>query len=138
MKFRTTNKPMAAFSHSSLTDITMLLLIYFLLTSQFVMHSGVKVKLPGSKTNEQAVQTKMIITVTSDGRIYAGAEETSLAELSTKLSILKSQTDENNLIIRADKTVQIELIIRIMDTGKGIGIDKFTIETEKETENDRI
>ncbi len=134
MKFKTSNKPLAAFSHSSLTDITMLLLIYFLLTSQFVMHSGVKVKLPGSKTNEQAVQTKMIITVTSDGRIYAGAEETSIAELPTKLSILKSQTNENNLIIRADKTVQIELIIKIMDTGKGIGIDKFTIETEKVTE----
>lgn len=134
MKFKTSNKPLAAFSHSSLTDITMLLLIYFLLTSQFVMHSGVKVKLPGSKTNEQAVQTKMIITVTSDGRIYTGAEETSIAELPTKLSILKSQTNENNLIIRADKTVQIELIIKIMDTGKGIGIDKFTIETEKVTE----
>ncbi|RJP66002.1 MAG: biopolymer transporter ExbD [Ignavibacteriales bacterium] len=134
MKFKTSNQPLAAFSHSSLTDITMLLLIYFLLTSQFVMHSGVKVKLPGSKTNEQAVQTKMIITVTSDGRIYAGAEETSIAELPTKLSILKSQTNENNLIIRADKTVQIELIIKIMDTGKGIGIDKFTIETEKVTE----
>ncbi len=134
MKFKTSNQPLAAFSHSSLTDITMLLLIYFLLTSQFVMHSGLKVKLPGSKTNEQAVQTKMIITVTSDGRIYAGAEETSIAELPTKLSILKSQTNENNLIIRADKTVQIELIIKIMDTGKGIGIDKFTIETEKVTE----
>ncbi len=134
MKFKTTNQPLAAFSHSSLTDITMLLLIYFLLTSQFVMHSGVKVKLPGSKTNEQAVQTKMIITVTSDGRIYAGAEETSIAELPTKLSILKTQTNENNLIIRADKSVQIELIIKIMDTGKGIGIDKFTIETEKVTE----
>jgi biopolymer transport protein ExbD len=138
MKFKTSNKPLVAFSHSSLTDITMLLLIYFLLTSQFVMHSGVKVKLPGSKTNEQAVQTKMIITVTSDGRIYAGAEETSLAELPTKLSILKSQTNENNLIIRADKTVQIELIIKIMDTGKGIGIDKFTIETEKEQKNDSL
>ncbi len=134
MKFQTTNKPLAAFSHSSLTDITMLLLIYFLLTSQFVMHSGVKVKLPGSKTNEQAVQTKMIITVTSDGRMFAGAEEVTLAGLSTKLSILKSQTNESNLIIRADKTVQIELIIKIMDAGKGIGIDKFTIETEKEDE----
>lgn len=134
MKFKTTNKPLVAFSHSSLTDITMLLLIYFLLTSQFVLHSGVKVKLPGAKTNEQALQTKMIVTVTADGRVFAGSEETSLAELSTKLSILKSQTNENNLIIRADKAVQIELVIKIMDAGKGIGIDKFTIETEKETE----
>ncbi|HRI48364.1 MAG TPA: biopolymer transporter ExbD, partial [Ignavibacteriaceae bacterium] len=52
MKFETTNKPLAAFSYSSLTDIVMLLLIFFLLTSQFVIQTGVKVKLPGAKNNE--------------------------------------------------------------------------------------
>jgi biopolymer transport protein ExbD len=35
------------------------------------------------------------------------------------------------LIIRADKSVQIDLIIRVIDSAKGIGIDKFTIETER-------
>ncbi|MCX6148964.1 MAG: biopolymer transporter ExbD [Ignavibacteriales bacterium] len=134
MKFEVTNKPLAAFSHSSLTDIVMLLLIYFLLTSQFVMHSGVKVKLPGSKTIEQSAPSKMIATVTSDGRIFLGAEEVTLEALSSRLSLLKAQTKENNLILRADKTVQIELIIKIMDAAKGVGIEKFTIETEKEVQ----
>lgn len=49
MKFQTSNKPIALFSFSSLTDIVMLLLIFFLLTSQFVIQTGVKVKLPGAK-----------------------------------------------------------------------------------------
>jgi len=41
-------------------------------------------------------------------------------------------SDQNNLIIRADRTVQIELVIKIIDAAKSVGIGKFTIETERE------
>ena len=52
MKLEMNNKPLINFSVSSLTDIVMLLLIFFLLTSQFVLQTGVKIKLPGAKNNE--------------------------------------------------------------------------------------
>jgi biopolymer transport protein ExbD len=131
MKFEVRNKPLSAFSHSSLTDIVMLLLIFFLLTSQFVVQSGVKVKLPGSKTTEQLAPSKMIVTVTASSAIYLGTEEVSLDILAGKLDKIKKETNENNLVIRADKSVPIETVIKVIDTGKGIGIEKFTIETEK-------
>jgi biopolymer transport protein ExbD len=134
MKFETTKKPLTVFSHSSLTDIVMLLLIYFLLTSQFVVHSGIKVKLPGTKIIDKSTPSKIIASVTSDGRIFLNAEEVTLDALPVQLNVLKNQTNENNLILRADRTVQIELIIKIMDAARGAGIDKFTIETEKEKE----
>lgn len=132
MKFQTSSKPLTIFSHSSLTDIVMLLLIFFLLTSQFVIQSGVKIKLPGSKTNEQIVPSKLVVTVNSEGRVFLGNEDVGLETLSGRLSMLKSSTTENNLIIRADQTVQISIIIKVIDAAKGAGIDKFTIETEKE------
>ncbi len=40
--------------------------------------------------------------------------------------------DQNNLVIRADKTVQIDVVIKVIDAAKSVGIGKFTIETEKE------
>jgi len=40
--------------------------------------------------------------------------------------------DQNNLVIRADKTVQIDIVIKVIDAAKSVGIGKFTIETEKE------
>jgi biopolymer transport protein ExbD len=132
MKFKTSLKPLTAFSHSSLTDVVMLLLIFFLLTSQFVIHTGVKVKLPGAKNNEQVPPSKFVVALTSDGIIYLGGEQISIFDLPAKLNILKSTSEENNLIIKADKVVPIELVIRVIDAAKGVGIDKFTIETEKE------
>ena len=132
MKFNTSNQPLSIFSYSSLTDIVLLLVIFFLLTSQFVIQTGVKVKLPGSKTNEQSEPTKLVVTITAGGGIYAGPDETGIDQLPQKLTELKGIDDISNLIIRADKTVQIDLVIKVIDAAKSVGIGRFTIETEKE------
>ena len=132
MKFNTSNEPLAMFSYSSLTDIVMLLLIFFLLTSQFVIQTGVKVKLPGSKTNEQTSPSQLIVTLTAGGGIYAGKDEVTINELPARLALMKGGTREQNLIIRADKTIAIDLVIKVIDAAKATGIDKFTIQTEKE------
>jgi len=132
MDFNTTNQPLAVFSYASLTDIVLLLLIFFLLSSQFVIQTGVKVKLPGSKTEELSDPTLLVVTITSAGGIYAGQNETGIEQLPQKLTELKGLSEASSLVIRADKTVQIDLVIKVIDAAKSIGIGKFTIETEKE------
>lgn len=133
MKFETSKQPISIFSFSSLTDIVLLLVIFFLLTSQFVIQTGVKVKLPSSKTNEKSAPSKMIVTLTSGGGVYLGGEETSIEDLPAKLNILKVDIpDEQNLVIRADKTVPVDLVIKVIDAARAANIDKFTIETERE------
>ena len=133
MKFESTKKPLSAFSLSSLTDIVFLLLVFFLLTSQFVIQTGVKIKLPASKMNEQSMPTKMIVSITEENTIYVGSEETDINSIAIKLNQLKENIAENNLVIRADKTVDIDLVIQVIDAAKGVGIDRFTIETEKQS-----
>ncbi len=132
MKFKVANEPLSIFAYSSLTDIVMLLLIFFLLTSQFVVQTGVKVKLPGSKTNEQTDPSRLIVTLTSAGGVYVGNEEVGLAGLPAQLSKIKGTVQEDNLVIRADKTVAVELLINVIDAAKSAGLEKFTIQTEKE------
>lgn len=133
MKFETSNKPLDIFSFSSLTDIVMLLLIFFLLTSQFVLQTGVKVKLPGAENNEQLTQSKLIVTLTDNNRLYLGDKEIGIDALAAELVKQNIQTENSNLIIRADKSVDIERVIKVIDKAKGIGVDRFTIETKKIT-----
>jgi len=131
MKFETSNKPLSIFSFSSLTDIVMLLLIFFLLTSQFVIQTGVKVRLPGAENNEQTSPSRLIISITEDNRFCFGNTEIGMDEIGIRLSQAAASENEKALIIRADKSVKIDIVIKIIDTAKGLGIDKFTIETEK-------
>jgi len=131
MKIEMTNKPLVTFSVSSLTDIVMLLLIFFLLTSQFVLQTGVKIKLPGAKNNEQLAPSKLVVTLSDKREIFVGDEKIQLEMLAARLSKLKDASPENNLILRADKSVPVDLVIKVIDAAHGIGIQKFTIETEK-------
>jgi len=111
----------------------MLLLIFFLLTSQFVIQTGVKVQLPGAKNNEQTVPTRIIVSITEESKVFVGKDEVAVGKLPLKLEALKKDFDEENLIIRADKAAKIDLVIKVIDAAKGVGITKFTIETEKES-----
>lgn len=133
MKFETSRKPISAFSLSSLTDIVFLLLVFFLLTSQFVIQTGVKVKLPASKLNEQSLPTKLIVSITEDQNIYVGDEITDIGSVAIKLDKLRASITDNNLVIRADKSVNIDLVIQVIDAAKAAGIGRFTIETEKQS-----
>lgn len=133
MKFKVSSQPLSAFSYSSLTDIVMLLLIFFLLSSSFVIQSGVKLKLPGSKLNEQGLMAKYVVSITANGEIYSGNKLVSLDALPGELSLLRSgDMDDTNLVIRADRAVPVELVIKVIDAAKAVGLDKFTIQTEKE------
>lgn len=102
-----------------------------MLTSQFVIQTGVKVQLPGSRFNEQASPSRLVVTITSANKFYLGQDEVTVGELAGKLSQALEKAPEKNLIIRADKNVEIDYVIQVIDAAKGIGIDKFTIETEK-------
>ncbi len=133
MKFERTKKPLSVFSLSSLTDIVFLLLIFFLLTSQFVIQTGVKVKLPASKMNEQSIPTKMIVSLTEEGKVFVGSDEIDINSLAAKLDELKNSINEEHLIIRADKSVNIDLVIKVIDAAKSVNVKSFTIETEKES-----
>lgn len=135
MKFKMTSEPLSIFSYSSLTDIVMLLLIFFLLSSQFINQSGVKVKLPGSKMSPESVQSQLVVTITEAGSIYAGTKEVGIAQLAAELTSLKLKTPDDNLIIMSDKTVTIEILIKVIDAAKSAGIEKFTIQTEKEKQD---
>ncbi len=131
MKFEMTKKPISVFSFSSLTDIVMLLLIFFLLTSQFVIQTGVKVKLPSAKHNEQTIPSKLIVSITAKNNVYLGRKHVKLGALAAELNKLIQKSKSQNVIIRADKRVSIDILIKVIDAAKGVGINKFTIETEK-------
>lgn len=66
MAFKQRLRPSAEFSASSIADLVFLLLIFFLLTSQFVTQHGIKVDLPKSKS-EQPTQGDVSVTIAADG-----------------------------------------------------------------------
>lgn len=130
MKIATTRKRIVAFSTISLTDIVLLLLIFFLLTSSFVVQPGIKIKLPKAATGAQDDADKIYLTVTQQERIYLNQRQVSRDELATQLRQLLRDNAEKLVVIRADGELSLEATIRIVDIAKLAGAEKFMIATD--------
>jgi biopolymer transport protein ExbD len=130
MKIETTRKRIVNFSTISLTDIVLLLLIFFLLTSSFIVQPGIKVKLPKAASGQQDESNKVFITVTQNERIFLNQKQVSRNELQTELRQQLKDDPSKVVVIRADKDLSLESTIRIIDTAKLAGAERFMIATD--------
>jgi biopolymer transport protein ExbD len=125
MRFRddtVSRQPLSLFSQSSLTDIVLLLLIFFLLTSSFVTNFGIKVDMPQSESVAQPDPVYVNVTITADGTFYVGGSRVLPAQLVN--TIRKERTDKpgSTLVIRADKNAKVDDAVRVMNIGKVLGM----------------
>lgn len=134
MKFQTENKLLETFNFSSLTDIVLLLLIFFLLSSTFIVQPGIKVKLPKSESSEVTSDKNIAISITRDGEYYLNEERVLLSSLPALLRQKFVYGKEQIVIIKADRDVTLQSAVDVMDISKNVGFDKFSIATEQTDE----
>ncbi|MEK7263506.1 MAG: biopolymer transporter ExbD [Bacteroidota bacterium] len=131
MKFHTENKALSMFSVSSLTDIIFLLLIFFLLTSSFVVRPGIEVQLPSSEESKSKADEQIVLSITSTGHYYVNEKKFSFEEISTQLALLLGDNKEKTIVINADKNVSLQTTVEVMDIAKNIGASHFLIATQQ-------
>ena len=131
MNFEAKNKRIIGFVAVSLSDIVLLLLIYFLLTSTYIMQPGIKVKLPKAASGVMEDSENIYISVTKSEQIFLFDKQIGLADLSSRLKPLLLQAPAKTVVIRADKDLPLESAIRVIDIAKLAGAEKFLIATEK-------
>lgn len=135
MKFQMQNKTMDSFAFSSLTDVIFQLLIFFMLTASFVSHSGIKVELPkATQGTPPPNQEQITISITNDNRIFIDNKETPITIL--KQEILNTIKNMKNplVILNADKDVNLQKAVEIIDIAKSAGCTKYLLATETQKE----
>ena len=129
MRLHQENKLLTNFSVSSLTDIVMLLLIFFLLSSSFVTQQGIKVQLPKAETGETPNNRNIAISLTEKGQLFLNAERVTLETLGQKLSAALKSDKDRVVVIKADKNVTLQNTVRVIDIAKSAGASRFMIAT---------
>ena len=99
---------------SSMTDIVFLLLIFFMLTSTLVSPNALKLLLPNSKAKTLEKQT-ISVSINKDLDFYINENQVIVSNLENELKQVLSQQQEPAIILHADKTVDIEHVVKVMD-----------------------
>lgn len=116
-------EPLTLFSQSSLTDIVLLLLIFFLLTSSFVTNFGIKVNIPEAETGAQTDSQFINVAVTKDGEFFVNGELTGKGMLASSLQEAKNENPEGTLVLRADKDAIVDNAVRVMNVAKALQLN---------------
>ena len=135
MRFTSDQKLLTTFSVSSLTDIVMLLLIFFLLSSSFVMQPGIKVQLPTAETGETHTDRNIVLSMTDRGQLFFNAEAVTLDALGGKIARALSTDPSLVVVVNADRAVTLQSTIRIIDIAKAVGATRFMIATRPLSEH---
>ncbi|WP_299760478.1 biopolymer transporter ExbD [uncultured Pontibacter sp.] len=132
MNFRSKNRINAEFSMSSMTDIIFLLLVFFMLTSNFVTPSGLPVSLPSSQTSDIVMQ-KISVTITDDLKYYLNEKPIALDEIEPQLAALLQQgTEQGAVVLHVDKSVPVEHLVKVAGIAKNLNasVTLATVPTE--------
>jgi len=120
------------FSHSSLTDIVLLLLIFFLLTSSFVTNFGIKVEIPKAESGAPAETQMVEVAITAEGRFYVkGREVIGKEELIARIREEYTNNPTATLVLRADKAVDFQNAVDVLNIGQALQM-RMVIATEQE------
>ncbi len=125
-------EPLTLFSQSSLTDIVLLLLIFFLLTSSFVTNFGIKVDIPKAETGAQTENQFITVAITKDGEYFVDGNQTSSGMLASSIRNAKNNKPQGTLVLRADKEAIIDNAVRVMNIAKALEL-KIIMATERST-----
>ncbi|MGH7835885.1 MAG: ExbD/TolR family protein [Candidatus Binatia bacterium] len=114
-----------------LTDIFLVLLIIFMITSSAIVESGGKVNLP------KAVQTQseprgVTVTLTPKREIFVNQKKVSEANLETALTEVFSGGAEKIVILRGDRDVSLGEVVRVLSIVKKAGASEIAIAAESE------
>jgi biopolymer transport protein ExbD len=115
-----------------LVDITLVLLIIFMVTATYIVREAIEVDLPRAAHAGEATGAVLAVVVTKDGGIYVDGVRRTEQELRWRTREVVSRDRDARAIISADKASLHGAVVRVIDLVKGEGVSRFAINIEKE------
>jgi biopolymer transport protein ExbD len=118
-----------------LTDIFLVLLIIFMVTSSVIVQqapggaqTGLKVNLPkGGTTDVTARATDLSVAVLADGRFVLGGNVVSEDELKRAFAKAQQDNPDTVVIVQADEGVPHGTVVLVMEMAKSVGLGQLAI-----------
>jgi len=113
-----------------LVDVTLVLLIIFMVTASFIVAPAVKVELPQVSKADEPPPRSLHFMVDPSGVIYMNDKKVAEGDV---LGMVKKEVTANadvQVLVSADKKVPYGEVIHLLDLVRSGGVKKFAISVE--------
>jgi biopolymer transport protein ExbD len=114
-----------------LVDITLVLLIVFMVTASFVSEQGLSVTLPKVAAQENAPTPAITVSLDAQGGLKIMKKETDLDGLRRQMEVEARSNPAVKVLVKADKAVSYESLSQVLDAIKLGGVNKVALAMER-------
>ena len=118
---------------TSLIDVVLLLLIFFMVSTNFLEQPGMKLELPDSETASSSTRNELEVIIQSDGSLFLNGNAITIEELRIKFEQRTDKSSDQSLLLKADKNVTHGAVMEVMDVARVNGIQKIIIASTKKS-----
>jgi biopolymer transport protein ExbD len=112
-----------------LTDVFLVLLIIFMVTTSVVANQSKQIDLPGAEVSDTTPQG-VTVTVNQEGTILVNDVPSSVEDLYTALEAALKESREKLVILRGDKSVLLGQAVNILDMAQQAGATGIALATK--------
>lgn len=111
-----------------LTDVILVLLIIFMITTPLILQSSIKVNLPEAASGKPFTNARQInITVSNDNSVYIDDQLATRKDLVSHVRMAYRDNPDVEVILFSDRMVRFKNIVSILDDLNEIGIRNLNI-----------
>lgn len=122
------HEPMAEINITPLTDVFLVLLIIFMITTPLIMNSGIKIKMPRTQALPSLSEQDVIIAISASEKYFVNNTEVPKERLTDYLKEMK--ITGKLVVVQADKMLTHGTVMAALDAAKMAGAEKLAIATE--------
>jgi biopolymer transport protein ExbD len=115
------------------TDVMLVLLVIFMVTTPMFVMESFKIKLPKALSSSPELSGKgIMVTVGASGELIINDKAVPMNEL---YDVLKRELDgvvDKIVILKGDADASHGVVVKVLDTARRAGADKLSIATERE------
>ena len=123
---RLEQQPTQGIDMSPLLDVVFILLIFFIVTTVFVRETGVEVDKPQALSATTLEQNVILIAITANGDVVYDGSNIGVAGVRSTVAQVQ-QRGPRPVVIQADKQVEAERLLQVIDEAKLAGAQSVSI-----------
>jgi biopolymer transport protein ExbD len=120
----------AGINVTPLVDITLVLLIIFMVTAKLVVQQGIPMDLPKA-ASAGATQSVFTVSVDADGKIYANGAAVSEPDLRASAQRALAENKDLRTVVQAAGAARHDAVLRVVDDLREVGIVKIAFAADR-------